>query len=537
MEKSKKIVFVSDFFKENLLGGAEANDSVLISFLEQSGYIVEKCLSGHFKVSKYNDSNVLFIISNFINLAEVEKNNLFKREYIIYEHDHKYIKTRDPSRFENYQIPQDQIINKKFYQNAKAVVVLSKICKEIIESNLSLDNVHNIGTSLWSKEKLAFIRKISGQDKTGIAVLNSSNPTKGTHEAIAFCESRQLTYDLISSQDEKEFLKKLSNFKKLVFMPQVLETFCRLVVEAKMLGCKVITKPNMLGFSSEECYSLDGEDLVLEIEQRVGKAFETFSNLIEGENNDVTAILTCYKRSHLLEEQISTIKKQTVPPKEIWVWVNKPEEENASEEAIRRQNIKNASESHPEIKIFDNNHNWKFFGRFAVAMLAKTEYVVMYDDDTMPGTEWHKNCFDTMREKSGILGGVGCILPGPRYYGHQRIGWSSPNDQTVEVDLVGHSWFFKTEWLKYFWMEQPYTWDNGEDIHFSYVAQKYGNIKTFVPPHPTTKPSMFSSTKGMEYGIDKVATSATRNHKVFYRQRDECVLRAIENGWKIIRSK
>ena len=26
--------------------------------------------------------------------------------------------------------------------------------------------------------------------------------------------------------------------------------------------------------------------------------------------------------------------------------------------------------------------------------------------------------------------------------------------------------------------------DNGEDIMFSYLLQKYGNIKTFVPPHP-----------------------------------------------------
>ncbi|MGA0327796.1 MAG: hypothetical protein ACO3OK_12425, partial [Limisphaerales bacterium] len=42
--------------------------------------------------------------------------------------------------------------------------------------------------------------------------------------------------------------------------------------------------------------------------------------------------------------------------------------------------------------------------------------------------------------------------------------------------------------LKYLWQEYPISWDNGEDIHFSYTAQKYGNIKTYVPPHKKEKP-------------------------------------------------
>ena len=156
----------------------------------------------------------------------------------------------------------------------------------------------------------------------------------------------------------------------------------------------------------------------------------------------------------------------------------------------------------------------------------------MFDDDTIPGKDWFKNCLETMCTNEGILGGAGVRLSEPKYFGHTRYGWSSRNPEPVEVDLVGHAWFYKKEWLKYMWQEEPLTWENGEDIHFSYVSQKYGNIKTWCPPHPQENFEMFSSLKGMEMGTDNKATSSSRNHGVFYAQRDACVKNAILHGWR-----
>ena len=165
-------------------------------------------------------------------------------------------------------------------------------------------------------------------------------------------------------------------------------------------------------------------------------------------------------------------------------------------------------------------------------MLAKTKYVAMFDDDTIPGEKWFENCIETMNTAEGILGGAGVRLKEDKYFGHARYRWCSQNSDIVEVDLVGHAWFFKKEWLKYIWMEEPLTWENGEDIHFSYTAQKYGNVKTYCPPHPADKYHLFSSLKGMEMGTDDKATSSARNHSVFYAQRDACVKSAIINGWQ-----
>ena len=232
-------------------------------------------------------------------------------------------------------------------------------------------------------------------------------------------------------------------------------------------------------------------------------------------------ILNCYRRPEYLQHQIDSIRKQTVQPKQIWIWVNHhSDNENID---FTQFNVD---------RVIKNDYNWKFYGRFAGAMLADTKYIALFDDDTIPGTNWFENCVNTMKVTPGILGGAGVLLKDERYYGHSRTGWSALNEKTTEVDLVGHAWFFEKEWLKYLWMEKPFTWNNGEDIQFSYTAQKYGNIKTYCPPHPSSNKELHSSLQGYELGVDSKATSNSRNHEVFYAQRDACVKNAIINGWK-----
>ena len=62
-----KIVFVADFFHDQVQGGAEIYDNVLISMLQKSGVKVirlnaAKCSDNHIKL--YRSSGFHFIISN-----------------------------------------------------------------------------------------------------------------------------------------------------------------------------------------------------------------------------------------------------------------------------------------------------------------------------------------------------------------------------------------------------------------------------------------------------------------------------------------
>ena len=80
-------------------------------------------------------------------------------------------------------------------------------------------------------------------------------------------------------------------------------------------------------------------------------------------------------------------------------------------------------------------------------------------------------------------------------------------------------------------------WENGEDMHFSAMAQIYGGIKTYIPPQPASDPSLSSSLHGMAFGMDAVASSHQRNHERFYAERTRCVQKLINHGWKLLKDK
>ena len=122
--------------------------------------------------------------------------------------------------------------------------------------------------------------------------------------------------------------------------------------------------------------------------------------------------------------QIHALRSQTVKPKEIWLWVNDdPENRGFDFDSLKVD------------RIFKNNHNWKFYGRFAAALLVNTEFVAIYDDDTVPGKKWHENCLQTIKTHNGILGSAGIKLKSKIYTDHDRVGWPSKNRKTEEVDL------------------------------------------------------------------------------------------------------
>ena len=240
-------------------------------------------------------------------------------------------------------------------------------------------------------------------------------------------------------------------------------------------------------------------------------------------NSDITVILNCYRRIEYLDEQISAIENQTIPPKEIWIWQNSPED-------IEKPNLEKYSS---KCKIVSSSFNFKFHGRFSLALLARTKYVCFFDDDSIPGKEWFENCLNTIENGyDGILGCAGIILKEKNYLDPINIGSNGiKSDTPVEVDLVGHSWFFNKKYLKYMWIENPVSWENGEDMQLSYLSQKYGKVKTYVPPHPEDNKELWGSTKE-EYSDDDNASYKIKTD--FHFQRAVIIQHYVKNGWKTI---
>ena len=239
----------------------------------------------------------------------------------------------------------------------------------------------------------------------------------------------------------------------------------------------------------------------------------------------ISVILNVYKRPYMLERQIQAIRNQSIPIKseDIHVWYNKCD-------------VAQYFPVDKEIHTYACNWNTKFWGRFTILPLLKTKFVAMFDDDILPQKDWFKNCVETIEkpESNGILGGSGVIVDCKGYYPHHKFGWNGGHsNKTERVDLVGHAWFFRQEWSKYMWYEKPYTWENGEDITFSYLAQKYGGINTFVPPHPEDRKDLWSTDYNLAeaVGSDMNASWRVGNHLDI---RGEICANAINNGWKTV---
>jgi hypothetical protein len=254
----------------------------------------------------------------------------------------------------------------------------------------------------------------------------------------------------------------------------------------------------------------------------------------------ITVILNGYKRGNQLNEQLEALEKQTLKPNEILIWYNNPGTEELNYEVGTK------------VPVAYCNYNFGVWARFAFAFNAQNPYICIFDDDTIPGSRWLENCMNTMKTHEGLLGTIGLLYQNPLppeqssyYEPYKRYGWhpSGHSDQPIQVDLVGHSWFFKKEWLSYMWREIPHPKYNtcGEDMHFSYMLQKYANIPTYVPPHPANDSSMWGSLKGAEYGSDQNSlweTNQLSNEGVPFKQlMNEYFHEQRKKGWKLINEK
>lgn len=236
----------------------------------------------------------------------------------------------------------------------------------------------------------------------------------------------------------------------------------------------------------------------------------------------ITAILNIYRRPQYLQEQLLAIESQSIKPDNIFVWYNKPEGEN-----FKNQNILK------DYTVFYSTHNFKYHARFAAALLAETDYICIFDDDTIPGTDWFQSCLNTI-EKTGpnLMVTRGISFRSKNNY-KDSIRYGPHNHPVIKpqtVDIGGHSWFFPRDLASSFWRERIPSIHNGEDLFFSYAIQKYNNAKTIVPPHPVNNQSVWGSTK-ISYGDDTVAS--WKNNKQHYIQRTEILKELIRRGWKL----
>lgn len=279
-----KFIYISDFFLSHVVGGGELNDHELCSLLINRGHDVEKIRSHHFNESHLrSNKDKCFIISNFVNLSQDMINKITDTcKYVIYEHDHKYLKSRNPARYEGYKAPRQEIVNYDFYNNARAVFCQSSFHEGIIKKNIDINNTINVSGNLWSSKSLRTIGVLGKKPKRKeYSIMNSNIPHKNTREAVFYCEKKGLKYNLISSKNYEEFLSLLSNNEKFLFLPKTPETLSRVVVEARMMGVSTITNKNV-GASYEPWIKLKGDELITAMKNKRDEVPSRIMDVFDG---------------------------------------------------------------------------------------------------------------------------------------------------------------------------------------------------------------------------------------------------------------
>ena len=273
-----RAVFISDlFWFDGSVGGAELCDGAIIEELLYKKYSNFRdwmvcCAPSHLITVDFLDKNKdsVFFVSNFMRLSEECKKYFYENQlyYVIIEHDHKYTITNNPASYANNLCREDHLQNESFYKKAAFVMCQSTLHTEILYKNLLLDNLVNLKGNLWLDLHLEQARMVYNEtlemrrekNPQYWGVLMSDNPNKGTPQAIKYCQENNLDFDAIRPATWKAFFTSLTAFGGLVFLPTWVESFNRVLVEARLIGLKIRTNKN-IGCASDGWLKYKQEEL------------------------------------------------------------------------------------------------------------------------------------------------------------------------------------------------------------------------------------------------------------------------------------
>ena len=284
-----KYLICSDFFIDDFVGGAALNDEELFNILKDRGEDVEKVKTSSIGTQFLDDNkDNIFIISNFFGLIPEVKEEIQKLKYIIIAHDYKFVEHTNPALYKDFLVTQNEIINKEFYRNAKAIICQSSFQQEIYNKNLTEIKTLNFSGNLWSDETLEYLSSLSTVEKKEVvSVVKSPYPQKGVPESIKFCIENRFDYELVEDKDYHVFLSKLSQNAGLSFLPLTPETFSRVVMECKMMKIKVFTS-DMIGASYEPWFDKMGNELIEVMKGKKEEIYQIIKKL--SDNPPITSV-------------------------------------------------------------------------------------------------------------------------------------------------------------------------------------------------------------------------------------------------------
>jgi len=314
-----EVVFVADLFAEDYVGGAELTSDALITSsplrvhkVRSSQVTVETLESGHEK---------FWVFGNFsqldINLIPTIIANM---RYAVLEYDYKFCRYRSPelhqaqtgSRCDCENQVHGKLIS-SFYYGAKSLWWMSEGQQQVYLKRFPFLNKtsNTVLSSVFDENFFAKVKQLNtvGGERKGWIVLGSNSWVKGYDQALDWCESERKDCEVVWNVPYDELLEKLSRAEGFVYLPRGYDTCPRMVIEAKMLGCKLHLN-DFVQHKDEEWFTSDD---TLDTESYLYAARERFWNAIKYDMNYVprisgyTTTHNCATRGYPFEESIRSL--------------------------------------------------------------------------------------------------------------------------------------------------------------------------------------------------------------------------------------
>lgn len=253
-----KVIFVSDMFVDDYVGGAELTSEALIG---SAPFPVYKLHSKDVTLETLEKGQDRFwIFGNFasMDLALIPTiiGNNFK--YAICEYDYKYCKYRSPEKHVHIEKKpcdcQNDMHGKlisAFYFAAQSLWWMSEKQRDRYFQMFPFlsERDNTVLSSVF--DDAFFVRvqllknKHAGADRKKWIVLGSDSWVKGQAAAIEWCTANDKEYEVVWNLPYEDILEKLAMAEGFVYLPAGGDTCPRMVIEAKLLGCKLQLNSNV----------------------------------------------------------------------------------------------------------------------------------------------------------------------------------------------------------------------------------------------------------------------------------------------------
>lgn len=122
-----------------------------------------------------------------------------------------------------------------------------------------LPTVVVLGSSVFGKDFFDLVAKGSSSpdrgDRPGTCIPYSTHAIKGYRAALAYCRERAIEPQVIRNLSPAEVLNTMQRCGRFVFLPAQMEPAGRMPVEARFLGCEVVTNEHV-GVTGESWWQL-----------------------------------------------------------------------------------------------------------------------------------------------------------------------------------------------------------------------------------------------------------------------------------------